>query len=683
MIGIIILISLLICALCLLIALLYIRQTEIEVKDKSVDLESVLPIQTITENAVINGNGDITVGYRLLLPEVFTLSESEAQYIHERLEALLKLLPAGTVIHQQNFYYTGRYHHAEYSSNALIAENNRHFNGKEILNSYTNLYVTFTNGSRNGKIRKSASGTSLMRKLHYPFKQPYKEYQQRLTEMEAFLMNFENGLSSIQQFEIRKMDDTELNNAIYDYVNLSYETPENDATQKSVNPMAVSESGSMKIGQQHVSILSLTNEGEHLQELAVPHTGKSKAYGGNIEIPDSIRSKCSMLYPVGLGLPFNHIVNIVIEITDPDATVTAIGAEKDALNYITNFYPPAAEKQREQAAFCDEITQFDYQTAYTAFNVVLNDTDRTSLMRKTALVQQGFSFMNQSSCYVENAELCNLFFCNIPGNARANYRGFVNTTKQAICYLQKEGMYLSDEKGHIYHDRFGTPAKINLWDYPALNNKNRIVIGPSGSGKSTFLRCLNLLEQPTAGTITFAGTEITDPKVNIDAMRRQMGMVFQHFNLFPNMTVRKNITLAPVQTKLMSQAEADAEADKLLARVGLADRGDSYPSALSGGQKQRIAIVRSLAMHPKVMLFDEPTSALDPEMVGEVLDVMKELAHEGMTMVVVTHEMGFAREVGDRVLFMADGKIAESGTPKDIFEHPQCARLQDFLAKVL
>ena len=213
--------------------------------------------------------------------------------------------------------------------------------------------------------------------------------------------------------------------------------------------------------------------------------------------------------------------------------------------------------------------------------------------------------------------------------------------------------------------------------------ENVVIIGPSGSGKSTFLRCLNLLEQPTAGTITFAGTEITDPKVNIDAMRRQMGMVFQHFNLFPNMTVRKNITLAPVQTKLMSQAEADAEADKLLARVGLADRGDSYPSALSGGQKQRIAIVRSLAMHPKVMLFEEPTSALDPEMVGEVLDVMKELAHEGMTMVVVTHEMGFAREVGDRVLFMADGKILEEGTPDRIFDAPENPRLKDFLAKVL
>ena len=179
--------------------------------------------------------------------------------------------------------------------------------------------------------------------------------------------------------------------------------------------------------------------------------------------------------------------------------------------------------------------------------------------------------------------------------------------------------------------------------------ENVVIIGPSGSGKSTFLRCLNLLEQPTAGTITFAGTEITDPKVNIDAMRRQMGMVFQHFNLFPNMTVRKNITLAPVQTKLMSQAEADAEADKLLARVGLADRGDSYPSALSGGQKQRIAIVRSLAMHPKVMLFDEPTSALDPEMVGEVLDVMKELAHE----VTVAH--GF---VFDTVEIMLLGSVS-------------------------
>ena len=210
-----------------------------------------------------------------------------------------------------------------------------------------------------------------------------------------------------------------------------------------------------------------------------------------------------------------------------------------------------------------------------------------------------------------------------------------------------------------------------------------VIIGPSGSGKSTFLRCLNLLETPTKGSITFDGTEITDPKVDINLVRRQMGMVFQHFNLFPNMTIRKNITLAPVQTGLMKQAEADETASTLLRRVGLEDKADAYPSQLSGGQKQRIAIVRALAMKPKLMLFDEPTSALDPEMVGEVLDVMKQLAEEGMTMVVVTHEMGFARSVATRVLFMDEGVIAEQNEPEPFFTHPQNPRLQEVLSKVL
>ena len=210
-----------------------------------------------------------------------------------------------------------------------------------------------------------------------------------------------------------------------------------------------------------------------------------------------------------------------------------------------------------------------------------------------------------------------------------------------------------------------------------------VVIGPSGSGKSTFLRCLNLLETPSAGTISFQGTVITDPKVKIDQVRQQMGMVFQHFNLFPNMTIRKNITLAPVRTGLMKQEEADAQADALLRRVGLTDKAGAYPSQLSGGQKQRVAIVRALAMKPQLMLFDEPTSALDPEMVGEVLDVMKELARDGMTMVVVTHEMGFAREVGSRVIFMADGVIVEEGAPAALFDAPKSDRLKQFLAKVL
>ncbi len=216
-----------------------------------------------------------------------------------------------------------------------------------------------------------------------------------------------------------------------------------------------------------------------------------------------------------------------------------------------------------------------------------------------------------------------------------------------------------------------------------------VIIGPSGSGKSTFLRSLNLLEQPTGGSIIFNGVDITKPrdkngkKIDIDMHRQKMGMVFQHFNLFPHMTILDNLTLAPIRVKGVSKSEAEEKARELLERVGLGDRADAYPIQLSGGQKQRVAIVRALAMEPDVMLFDEPTSALDPEMVGEVLDVMKSLACAGMTMVVVTHEMGFAREVGNRVLFMADGKLLEEGTPEEIFNSPQNPRLQDFLSKVL
>ncbi len=210
-----------------------------------------------------------------------------------------------------------------------------------------------------------------------------------------------------------------------------------------------------------------------------------------------------------------------------------------------------------------------------------------------------------------------------------------------------------------------------------------VVVGPSGSGKSTFLRCLNLLEMPTGGRIFFEGVNITDPKVDINIHRQKMGMVFQQFNLFPHMKVLKNMTLAPMKLQKLTQEEAEERAMTLLKRVGLADRASAYPSQLSGGQKQRIAIVRALCMNPDVMLFDEPTSALDPEMVGEVLDVMKSLAVGGMTMVVVTHEMGFAREVGTRVIFMDEGKIVEENSPKELFDHPKSDRLQSFLAKVL
>ena len=229
----------------------------------------------------------------------------------------------------------------------------------------------------------------------------------------------------------------------------------------------------------------------------------------------------------------------------------------------------------------------------------------------------------------------------------------------------------------------GTIHALNGVDMEIRRGEVIVIIGPSGSGKSTYLRSLNLLELPTEGEILFEGQNITAPHVNINRHRQKMGMVFQHFNLFPNMTVLKNMTIGPCKLLGKSKAEAEEKARMLLERVGLADRADSYPSQLSGGQKQRVAIVRALCMEPDVMLFDEPTSALDPEMVGEVLDVMKELAREGMTMAVVTHEMGFAREVATRVVFMDGGVIVEEGTPAQIFDHPQSERLQNFLAKVL
>ena len=239
--------------------------------------------------------------------------------------------------------------------------------------------------------------------------------------------------------------------------------------------------------------------------------------------------------------------------------------------------------------------------------------------------------------------------------------------------IEVKNLKISFGKLHVLKD-----VSINI-----QKGEKIVIIGPSGSGKSTFLRCLNRLETPDGGQILFEGNDLTDPKTNLDKCRQKMGMVFQHFNLFPHLTVLQNITLAPVTLKLKSQEEAEKEAMELLERIGLPDKANVYPSTLSGGQKQRIAIVRSLAMHPDVMLFDEPTSALDPEMVGEVLEVMKDLAREGMTMVVVTHEMGFAREVADRVLFMNEGYIEEEGSPDDIFQHPKSERLQQFFKSIL
>lgn len=364
MVGVILISGFVLCALILLVVLFYFKHSEISITDKAVDISKVIPIQTIAEDAIINGNGDISIGYRMFLPEVFSLSKEETEHIHERLEGLFKMLPAGSVIHQQNYYYTNTYRNEDYSTNPLTLENLQNYDGREVLCSYTNMYLTFVNTDIKKQVRRSATTTSLLRKINFPYKQTYKDYDKKLSEMESVILNFEQGLNSITKIVIKRMDSAELNNAVFDYLNLSYNEPTGDATKETLNPIETDNQGNMKIGNKLIAVLSLTREGDFLKKHATPNTGKSKAFGTRVELPENIKSKCSMIYPVGLGLPFNHIVNVIIEVTDTDSTVSVINAEKQALNYIAPFYPPAKEKQKEQEAFCNEIGQFEHQTSY-------------------------------------------------------------------------------------------------------------------------------------------------------------------------------------------------------------------------------------------------------------------------------------------------------------------------------
>lgn len=482
MIGIYLISAAGLCCLVLLVAYLYMRPNEIELHDKSVDLASVLPIQTITDDMIVNGNGDITVEYHMLLPEVFSLSESKAATIHKQLQAMCKELPSGTVIHQQSFIYTGKYHDESYSSNSLTVENQKYFNDKEILNNYVNIYFSFPD--KPSRVRRSSTANSLIRKMNYPFKRPYKNYERRFESLEPVIMNIENALSSIQDFEIRRMNSKELNNAVYDYLNQSYERPVKDASEERINPIAVTNHDEVKIGEQYIAVLSLTQEGDSIREMCRPAVPKMQS---GVEMPERITSMCSMCYPVGLGLPFDHVTNCIIEVLDADQTKAVIASERRSLNIIAPFYTEAAEVQNEQQRFEEEITKNEWQTTYSSFNIIIKDSDPKSLMRKVSMGQQAFSAISQSSCYVENAETLNLFFTNVPGNAHTNYRGFINISQLALCYLQKESTYISSPDGHLYSDRFGNPVRINLWDNPNMNNRNKVVIGPSGSGKSFWL----------------------------------------------------------------------------------------------------------------------------------------------------------------------------------------------------
>jgi hypothetical protein len=473
--------ALIACAL-IYIAFVLSNKNYIKLKEESISLIDVIPIHSIEDDFIINGNGDLTVGYKLFLPEIFSLNDGVNDDIHISLENMLKMLPPGTIFHQQNFVYTQDFETDQYSDNFLYKTNLRNLKGREVINSYTNIYITFTDNMLN--IKKNPSNTSLLKKAAVPLKKPF-DIEKRIKDIKTVLLNIESSFDSISSFTITRLTSVELNNNLYDYINLSYDKPTDDATKEVVDPIAITDSDNLKIGDKLVSVVSLVEEGGSLYS-----TGRPKGVSQNItdiQLPNTERLRSGMIYPLMYGLPFNHVFNVIIEVTDSESVMSALRNERTSLNVLSNFYQPAKDKQFEIDEFCNQVSSNSFQTSYTSVNLIIHDKDKDRLALKTALAKQNFSNMNQSTSYIENEEAANILFSTIPGNARANYRGFVNVTQQAINYLNKEGLYISTKKGFLYFDRFGNPIRIDLWNNPLLDNKNRIVIGPSGSGKSFWL----------------------------------------------------------------------------------------------------------------------------------------------------------------------------------------------------
>lgn len=464
------------------IAIVIGNKNYIKLTEAPITLTDVIPIHAIEDDFIINGNGDITVGYKLFLPEVFSLSDSVIDDIHISLENMLKMLPPGTIFHQQNFVYTLDYAIEQYSENFLYKTNLRNLKGREVMNSYTNIYITFTDNILN--LKKNPANTSLLKKAAVPLKKPF-DIEKRVKDIKTVLLNIESSFDSISSFSVIRLKSEELNNNLFDYINLSYDKPTNNATEEAVDPISITDSDNLKIGDKLVSVVSLVEEGGSLYSSGRPK-GVSQTIA-DIQLPNTERLKSGMIYPLMYGLPFNHVLNVVIEVTDSESVISALKTEKASLNVLANFYSPAKEKQNEIDQFCNQVSANSFQTSYTSVNLIIHDQDKDRLALKTALAKQNFSNMNQSTSYIENEETANILFATIPGNARANYRGFVNVTQQAISYLNKEGLYISTKKGFLYFDRFGNPIRIDLWNNPLLDNKNRIVIGPSGSGKSFWL----------------------------------------------------------------------------------------------------------------------------------------------------------------------------------------------------
>ena len=455
------------------------------------DLSEVFPIQTIEDDCVVNGNGDITIGYRINMHDVFLLSKPVAKQIHDGFVDIMKLLPDGTIIHKQDFFYEDIYSNNESIDNIIQKENMNNYIGRPILNSYSYLYLTFSNKA----ILTKEVNSTLQVKPNYIFNQPFKNLNERKAFILQDINSFENRLKDIAGTTIIRMNTNDLSSASYDFINMSYENPCENGYEQVVNPIKIDEDGQLQIGNKYISVISLIEEGAKLEPLKTPTTALASTYNNGISFSNEIKSKASLVFPICLGLPINHIVNTTIEIINTQETLADLQKQCDALNYIAPFNIQIENKQKDITQFIEAITSGGgknnkhggFQLCRTAVNVIIDDCSKKELKNKISHVKTAFLNMNSSRVYVENFDTANLLFASIGGNASANYRGFVNTTQQAVCYINKESLVMSDPSGLIYTDRFGKPIVMELWNAKGCNNRNQLIFGPSGSGKSFYL----------------------------------------------------------------------------------------------------------------------------------------------------------------------------------------------------
>jgi len=474
-------------AIAILGLIAFIKMQPIDLR-KVKDLAEVLPIQSIENNLIINGNGDLSAGFKIFLPEVFTLSENDAKELHKDFVGLLKLLPEGTIVHKQDFFFLDTYKADHDIDNLIHKENLEYYNGRPTICNYSNIYVTFT-----AKQWFSKSHTiSLQLSPNYPFKQQFKGLTSEKMEMiRNLLESFENKLKSLKGFKSLRMENEELRDSLFDYLNMSWEKPSTNSNEKVINPISIDEfDGSLRIGNKYIAVLSLKDEGAILEPFIAPKTSPGSVYGNGIQYSNEIKAKASMVFPLACGLPIDHVINTVIEITNNDKMLSHLNSKKKELNFIANFYVPAKTKQGVIQLFIDTINQGAYQTCFTSVNVVLTDVNKQSLQRKIGLTEGAFMNMNHATCMVENIDTANCLFATLPGNANSIFRNFINTTDQAVCYINKESLYLSDPYGFLFIDRFGNPVIINMWDSPLTINRNKLIFGPSGSGKSYLINGL-------------------------------------------------------------------------------------------------------------------------------------------------------------------------------------------------